>query len=124
MEFPPVSETPARRRRYRTVEPIQEEVRELISAAKRLEPSQVQRFVVDLVNARIDEELEALAKWLSEWDPAVETEHVRTLIARGQPRMATNAIIAQMRRETVAEVRRHKRLAADVMVDVAVEVDV
>lgn len=119
-----MSETPARRRRYRTVEPIQEEVRELISAAKRLEPSQVQRFVVDLVNARIDEELEALAKWLSEWDPAVETEHVRTLIARGQPRMATNAIIAQMRRETVAEVRRHKRLAADVMVDVAVEVDV
>lgn len=119
-------ETPSpRRRRYRAVEPIQAEVRELISAAKRLEPAQVQRFVVDLINARIDEELEALAVWLaSEWDPDVDTDRVKALLSAGQPRMCVNAIIAQMRRETVSEVRRHKRLSADVMVDVAVEVDV
>lgn len=111
---------PQRTRRYRAVEPIDNDVKTLIHAAKKLEPVQAQRLILDFVNQRIDDELEALAKWLSgEWDPNVDTDHVKALIAAGQPRRGLNAIVAQMRRETVEEVRRHKRADADGFVELA-----
>lgn len=81
----------------------------------------VQRFFNSVLNARIDDELEAMAMWvMSEWDPDVESDRVKSLMAQGQFRMATNAVIAQMRRETAKELRSHKRGETDKFFDACV----
>lgn len=112
----------AQKKRYRANEPITDDVKDLIKVAQTLDATQVQRFVFSLINTAIDEELEALAVWVaSEWDPNVETDHVRSVLASGQTRRGVNAVIAQMRRETAAEVRRHKRRGCDDFIEIAEE---
>jgi hypothetical protein len=118
-------------RRPRTPEPVSEPVLELIELVQAgtktglngpcLTASLVQRHVQRLVNNAIDAELEALAVWLlSGWDPNVDTDRIRGLMGASQFRTATNAIIAQMRRETIDEIRRHKRSDLDGFLETAV----
>lgn len=105
-------------RRPHSPEPVVREIDQLMLLARSEDPAHVQRFFNTAVSRRIDEELEAMASWVAgEWDVDLDTDRVRTLISKGQHRMAINAIIAQMRKEIVAELRRNKREAADKFLD-------
>ena len=105
-------------RRPRSPEPVTDEIQQLVSLALAGDMAHVQRFFNSVLNQRIDDELEAMALWvLSEWDPDVDTDKVKSLMAQGQFRMAVNATIAQMRRETAKELRGHKRGETDKFFD-------
>lgn len=105
-------------RRPRSPEPVTDEIQQLASLVLSGDMAHVQRFFNAALNARIDDELEAMASWvLGEWDPEVDTDKVKTLMGRGQFRMATNAAIAQMRREIAKELRDHKRGETDKFFD-------
>lgn len=94
------------------------DVEQLVALVLAGDLTHVQRFFNSSINQRIDDELEAMAAWVSgEWDPDVDTDKVKSLMSQGQFRMATNAVIAQMRREVAKELRDHKRGETDKFFD-------
>lgn len=102
------------KRGRRAPEPISRPVQRLIKIVQKESPAYVQRWLQDHVAEVLDEELEALAVWmLSGFDPAVDSDHVKILLAQGAFRRAANAIVMQARREFAAEIRRHQRRSID-----------
>jgi len=94
------------------------DVEQLVALVLAGDLTHVQRFFNAAMNRRIDDELDAMVAWvLGGWDPDVDTDHVKALMGRGQFRMATNGVIAQMRREVAKELRGHKRGETDTFFD-------
>lgn len=94
------------------------DVEQLVALVLAGDLTHVQRFFNAAMNRRIDDELEAMATWvMGEWDPDVDTDRVKSLMSQGQFRMATNGVIAQMRKEVAKELRDHKRGETDTFFD-------
>jgi hypothetical protein len=107
-----------RARRPRSPEPVTGDIEQLIQLSRNAEAGSVQRFFNACLSRRVDEELEEMAVWvLSSWDPDVDSDKIKALMAGGQFRMASNAVIAQMRREIAKELRAHKRADSDSFLD-------
>lgn len=109
-------------RRPRAPEPVSEDVRRLIQLVKSSDSGVVQKWFYRTLNKAIDDELEALSvHFNSEWDPELEVDRVRVFIAAGQSRRAFNAVVAQVRKEVVAEIRANLRRESDDFVDACIE---
>lgn len=104
-----------KQRRPRMPETVTPEVSQLISIVEtNPNPSHVQRWLMRTLNKHLDDELEAMAvMFASAWDPDIDTDRLKSLMSGGQHRMAINAIVAQIRREICAEMRKHKRAESD-----------